>query len=69
MRELSDEERATVYNMFMKAEADDQGFWKDDEVIDLSQHIGKIGNSIPAFGYPCMNFHQNPVELIQSGVV
>lgn len=68
MRELSDEERAKIYNMFMKAQPDDQGFWKEDEVINLSEHVGRWGNSIPPFGYPCMNFNQNPLEMIQSGV-
>ena len=82
MRELNNEERQQMYNMFMKLpekqdedddlfdeqEKNQEEFWIDDERIDLSRHIGSFYTTLPAFGYPTMTFHENPIERVQSGL-
>lgn len=43
-------------------------FWIDDEKIDLTRHIGSFYTTLPAFGYPTMNFHEDPQERVASGL-
>lgn len=69
MRELSTQERAEIYHMFMKPNHGDEEFWKEDEEIDLDKHIGNFNNTLPPFGYPMMNFNENPLELVKQGVI
>ena len=35
--------------------------------LDLRNHVGKIQPSIPPFGYPLMNFHEDPLERVYIG--
>lgn len=55
--------------MFMKPKHGDEEFWKEDELIDLGKHVGSMNSTLPPFGYPTMNFNENPLELVKLGVI
>ena len=55
------EAKQSKIKLLYQAEPYMKGVVKSSE-IDLSSHVGMYKPTVPAFGFPVINFHEDPVE-------